>query len=270
MCKLVDTIRACVKPTPKPAVNISGGIDSAIVLHHLAEKCKEPINTYTVAFTGQDNELEHGKQLAEHYGTVHHEIVIGNLLNRYEEILSFFDRPRFNLWPFYVAEQQARDGVENVYIGEGGDEHFGGYWYLPQMSYPEIWAHLFTYVDPTYQQIYDHFDIRLHKPLHPSNLRFNVTYPYYDHDQEKKLVREAYRNILPDFVVENRKLNGRKDYWVIWQTELRQIYPDEKPRCEQDIQALLNLHVTKLWLKTHDIAKPNFREPLPLSEALHG
>jgi len=253
MCKLVDTIRACVVPSPKPCVNISGGIDSAIVLHHLSEKCKEPIHTYTVAFTGQDNELAHGAQLAEHYGTTHHEIIIENLLDRYPEILSFMDKPRFNLWPFYVAEQQAKDGMLNCYIGEGGDEHFGGYWYLPQMSYPEIWAHLFTYVDPTYQQVYDHFNIKLHKPLHPSCLRFNVTYPYYDHDQEKRLVREAYRGILPDFVIENRKLNGRKDYWNIWQ-ELKQRFPNQQPRTEQDIINLLNVFVTREWLKTHDVA----------------
>jgi hypothetical protein len=253
MCKLVETIRTCVTPTSHPAVNISGGIDSAIVLHHLAEKCKEQIHTYTVAFTHQDNELEQGKQLAEHYGTTHHTVIIDNLLSRYSEILSFMDKPRFNLWPFYVAEQQAKDGIENVYIGEGGDEHFGGYWYKQPTSYPEQWTHLFAFVDPTYQQVYNHFNIKLHKPLHPSNLRFSVTYPYYDWDQEKKFVREAYRGILPDFVIDRRKLNGRKDYWAIWKDELQQYYPNEHPRSEEDIQALLNVWCTKEWLKTHDV-----------------
>jgi len=262
---LVETIRACVHPSPKPCVNISGGIDSAIVLHHLTEKSKAKIHTYTVAFTGQDNELEHGKQLADHYGTTHHEVIIDNLLDRYPEILSFMDKPRFNLWPFYVAEQQAKDGMQNCYIGEGGDEHFGGYWYLPQKSYPEIWAHLFQYVDPTYQQVYDHFKISLHKPLHPCNLRFNVTYPYFDHDQEKRFVREAYKGILPDFVIDNRKLNGRKDYWVIWQSELKQRFPNQKPRSEKDIQDILNVWVTKQWLKTHDIMEESERARMPLA-----
>jgi hypothetical protein len=78
----------------------------------------------------------------------------------------------------------------------------------------------------------------------------NVT----DHDQEKKFVREAYKNILPDFVIDRRKLNGRKDYWGIWKDELQQIYPNEKPRSEEDVIALLNLFVTKEWLKTHDVS----------------
>lgn len=252
MNNLVETIRSCVKPTSKPAVNISGGIDSAIVLHHLTEKCKEPIWTYTVGFSGQETELEYGKQLSEHYGTRHNEIQIVSMLERYPKILAFMDKPRFNLWPYWVAEQQHKDDRQNVYIGEGGDEHFGGYWYKKQCSYPEVWSHLFTYVDPTYQQIYDNFKIKLHKPLHPCNLRFTVTYPYYDHDQEKKHVRRAYRGILPDFVLNRRKLNGRKDYWVMWNQELQKYFPDEHPKSEEDIQRLFNLWVTREWLKVHD------------------
>jgi len=250
---LVETIRSCVKPTPKPCVNISGGIDSTIVLHHLAEKAKEPIYTYTVGFTGQDTEFAYARQVADHYGTVHKEIVIDNMLKRYPEILAFMSTPRFNLWPYWVAEQEYRDERLNCYIGEGGDEHFGGYWYKPQCSYPEQWSHLFTYVDPTYQQIYDHFGIRLHKPLHPQNLRFTVTYPYYDHDQEKKHLKKAYRGILPDFVLQRRKLNGRKDYWVIWRKELHQYFPKEKPRCEEDIIKLLNYWVTCTWVAVHSV-----------------
>lgn len=251
---LVETIRACVIPSAKPCVNISGGIDSTIVLHHLAEKCKEPIYTYTVGFSGQDTEFAEAQQVADHYGTHHQEILIEKLLDRYPEILKFFPQPRFNLWPFWAAEKAAQDKRLNCYIGEGGDEHFGGYWYKPTTSYPEAWAHLFTFVDSTYRTIYNHFNIHLHAPLHPSNLRFTVTYPYYDHDQEKKYLRKAYEGILPPFVLERRKLNGRKDYWVIWQQELKHYFPEERPRTEEDIQALWNLWTMKEWLKTHDVA----------------
>jgi asparagine synthetase B (glutamine-hydrolysing) len=253
MCKLVDTIRACVTPTAHPAVNISGGIDSAIVLHHLAEKCKEPIHTYTIGFKGDNTELAQGKELADHYGTIHHEVTIENMLETFPEILKFFPYPRYNLWPYWAARQQKQDGMLNCYIGEGGDEHFGGYWYKKTVSYPEQWAHLFTYVDPTYRAIYNHFQLPLHIPLHPSNLRFTVTYPYYDWDQEKKHLREAYRGILPDFVLDRRKSPGKKDYWVIWRQELQQYFPNETPRCEEDIQNLWQLWCTKEWLKTHDV-----------------
>ena len=259
---LVETIRSCVIPRAKPCVNISGGIDSTIVLHHLLEKCKEPIYTYTVGFDGQEKEFEYAAQVASHYKTRHKEILIENMLDIYPEILSWFNRPQFNLWPYWAAKQAKQDGRLNCYIGEGGDEHFGGYWYKQQMSYPEVWAHLFQYVDPAYQIIYKHFGIGLHAPLHPSNLRFNVTYPYYDHDQEKKFIREAYRGILPDFVLERRKLNGRKDYWVIWEQELQKYFPEAQPLSEVDIIELWNLWVTREWLKTHDAIKIQTHEAL--------
>jgi asparagine synthetase B (glutamine-hydrolysing) len=107
---LVETIRSVVKPSAKPCVNISGGIDSAIVLHHLSEKSKEPITTYTVGFDGQDTEFEDALQLAKHYGTNHKEIHITKLLDTYPEILAFFPRPQFNLWPYWAAKQAKEDG----------------------------------------------------------------------------------------------------------------------------------------------------------------
>ena len=253
---LVDLIRDCVTPAPRPCVNISGGIDSTIVLHHLSEKTVEPVHTYTVGFTGQETEFAYAQQVADHYDTTHHEIVIDNMLDRYPEILRFMDAPRFNLWPYWVAEQQAKDGLLNCYIGEGGDEHFGGYWYKPQTSYVQSWTHLFQYVDPTYQQIYDHFNIKLHKPLHPETLSWWDTLSYYDPMQQKKYLKKAYKNVIPDFVLDRQKLNGRKDYHVIWRKELQQHFPYSFPKSEQDIIRLLNVYTTTTWLNTR-IVKTN-------------
>jgi asparagine synthetase B (glutamine-hydrolysing) len=247
---LVQAIGDCVKQTSKPAVNISGGIDSTIVLHHLHEKTEEPIWTYTVGFTDQETEFAYAQQVADHYNTVHHEVVVDNMLERYPEILRYMDAPRFNLWPWWVAEKQAEDGRLNCYIGEGGDEQFGGYWYKPKTSYVQAWTHLFQYVDPTYQQIYDHFNITLHKPLHPECLDWRRTFTFYDSGQEKLFLKKAYRGIIPDFVLDRKKLNGRKDYWVIWRKELAKIFPYEKPETEHDIIRLLNIWTTKTWLNT--------------------
>lgn len=249
MNTLVQTLSDCIKPSKKVAVNISGGIDSTIVLHHLCEKTEDEINTYTVGFTGQETEFAYAQQVADHYGTVHHEIVIDNMLDRYPEILAFMDAPRFNLWPFWIAEQQSEDGMLNCYIGEGGDEHFGGYWYKPKTSYVQAWTHLFQYVDPTYQQIYDHFNITLHKPLHPENLSWGDTLAYYDPLQQKRYLKRAYRGFIPDFVLDRKKLNGRKDYWVIWNKELSKIFVNCTPITEHEIIRMWNIWTTNMWLK---------------------
>ena len=250
MNPLVEAIANCVVPSATPCVNISGGIDSTIILHHLREKTDEPIDTYTLGFEGR-SEFTDARKVAEHYGTRHHEVVVSNMLPRFRELLKFFPQPRFNLWPYWLAEAQAQAGRRNCYIGEGGDEHFGGYWYKPRKPYLEHWAGFFTYVLPTYQAVYQHFGITLHVPLHPQTLDFTVTRPFYDVTQEKAFLRAAYRGVLPDFVLQKRKQNGRFDYWVMWHKEIKPYFPDANPHGEDDIRELLNAWVTREWSRQH-------------------
>lgn len=262
MNALVKLISDAVKPYPKPCVNISGGSDSAIVLHHLAEKTDEPIHTYTMGFLGQPNEFHPAAELAEHYGTIHHEILIRRMLDRYPEILAYFPRPRFNLWIHWLAEAAHDHGCETCYIGEGADEHFGGYWYKPRQSYVQHWSGFFTYVHSTYKTIYDHFNLRLATPYHPSNLDWTRTLQYYDMAQEKRYLRKAYTGILPKFVLERKKMNGRFSYWVIWEDELKEFYPNESPQTEEDIRQLLNEWVVQEWLLAHK--QPVYALPSPI------
>ena len=236
---------------PKPCVNISGGIDSTIILHHVDEKSKEPIYTYTVGFSDQETEFEYARKVADHYGTNHKEILITDMLTEYRQILKHFPQPRYNLWPYWLAKEASKDGRLNCYIGEGGDEHFGGYWYKPKKTYIEHWQGFFEYVIPTYQTVYNIFGIKLNVPLHPNNLNWTKTIPYYDYNQEKQFLREAYKGILPNFVTERRKKNGRKSYTMMWQKELKQYFPHEYPTSEDDIRKLWQIWVTREWLKTH-------------------
>lgn len=267
MHPLIEAIGKAVHAHPKPCVNISGGIDSTIILHHLTEKTDETIYTYTVGFKGQPTEFLHAQQVADHYRTRHKEILIENMLNTYPQILRFFHAPRFNLWPYWAARQAKRDGRETCYIGEGGDEHFGGYWYKPHDCYVQNWAGLFTFVYPTYQTIYRHFNIRLVAPLHPSNLDWRLTVPFYDEGAEKELLRQAYADVLPDFVLKRRKLNGRKDYWIMWKQELKQAFPEASPKTEEDIRELWNLWVCREWVKARSLSLTN--EPCIIAQARH-
>lgn len=248
---LVKAISNSVKVYPSPCVNISGGIDSTIILHHLREKYMGEIHTYTAGFTHQDTEFQNARKVAEHYCTVHHEVLIADMLPTFREIIREFDSPRFNLWPVWLANKAAEDVNHSCYIGEGGDEHFGGYWYKLRKTYLENWSGFFTYVYPTYKTIYDFWGIRLVCPFHPSNLDWQVTYPYYDKTQEKTKLREAYKDILPDYVVNRKKQNGRFDYFVMWNREIKQYFPDANPTTEEEIRQLLNVWVTREWSKVH-------------------
>lgn len=252
---IVKAISSHITPHPKPCVNISGGIDSTIILHHLSEKTDETIYTYTVGFGEQETEFYEAFKVAEHYDTRHSEIQIKNMLPTFKKVLVHFSQPRFNLWPWWLAMQASEDKRLNCYIGEGGDEHFGGYWYKPRKTYVENWAGFFTYVYPTYQTIYDHWAINLEVPMHPANLDWAVTLGYYDVEQNKQHLRKAYRGILPDFVVDRKKKNGRFNYWVMYEREIKQYFPKSDPKSEDDIRQLLNVWVTREWSRVHDGAQ---------------
>ena len=261
MNKLVEAISKAVPVYPDPAVNISGGLDSTIILHHLTEKKDQTIHTYTLGFPGMENEFNHAKKVADYYGTEHHEIIIEHMLDKYPKILRHFRRPRFNLWPYWLAHSQILHERKHVYIGEGGDEHFGGYWYKPRRSYVENWSSFFEFVLPTYETIYSIYNLNLIIPFHPNNLSMMKTYRYYDVEQNKQKLKKAYKNILPDFVLERRKKGGRFSYWIMWNNELKSYFPNCHPRSEEEIKWLLNKWCTREWLRVTEWEPSRMAKP---------
>lgn len=242
-------LRDAVIPYPKPAVYISGGLDSTILLHHLQEKTDENIYTYTYAFFEDDNEFEEARQIADYYDTRHAEVLIKPFIGRFPEILTHFDRPRFNLQTYWLAEKAAQDGIETAYLGEGLDEHFGGYWYKHDKTYIETWVDHFHFIRSTHIQNHDIFGLKCEIPF--TYLPITETLPYWDSLREKTHLRKAYEGILPDFVVNRRKKPGRPTWRKLWEQELSQLYPHMKPETDAEIRALLNRYATAIWLGVH-------------------
>jgi len=90
--------------------------------------------------------------------------------------------------------------------------------------------------------------VQLVVPLHPSNLSWKKTFKFWDKTHQKRQLKAAYRDVLPDFVLDRQKHNGRFSYWVLWERELKKYYPDYVPETEDDIRVLLNDWTTKEWV----------------------
>jgi len=249
---LIQLIDKAVIPKPKPAVCISGGIDSTIVLHHLTEKTNEEIHTYYLSFEDEKHDTaEEARQIAEHYGTVHHEVFSGTMpeiLELYEEVIPYLDRPNFDLWVYPLAKQISRDGHLTVYTGDGMDEHFGGYWYRGDTDYLEDWANCLSYQVPSRVLIYSMLGLQYECPL--LRLNFKDTLPYYDPQKKKRLLRDAYTDVLPRFVVERRKDRGGIDYWKLWTEGLKFQFPTvNSPKTDDDIRMFFHFWAAQRWLK---------------------
>ncbi len=118
---------------------LSGGMDSSIVLHHMAKHAKGQIKTFTVRF---DATMEEGakrfntdadlaKLTAAHYGTDHHELLLTADLYRehYAETAKALDLPNADAVSVaqFLLSKLAKKHVDVILNGSGGDELFGGY-----------------------------------------------------------------------------------------------------------------------------------------------
>lgn len=118
---------------------LSGGIDSGLVTA-LASQHKSSVKTYTVSFAGAYDEAPLARQVAERYGTDHHEIHISfdHLRDDVEQIISNYGMPFFDssAIPSYYVSREARKHLTVILNGDGGDEIFGGYRrYVPFSKY---------------------------------------------------------------------------------------------------------------------------------------
>ncbi len=110
---------------------LSGGVDSSAVVSMMVQEAGASVKTFSVGFREKGfNELPYAREVAEWFGTDHHELLVGpEDLGVLEEILSSFDEPfaDASAIPTYLVSQLARRHVKVVLSGDGGDELFAGY-----------------------------------------------------------------------------------------------------------------------------------------------
>jgi asparagine synthase (glutamine-hydrolysing) len=112
-------------------VLLSGGIDSASVTGMLA-RLSGRVKTFTVGFDAgaTEGELTEARAVARHFGTDHHEIIMGPALaDALPGIVRMQDEPLADpaaIATFFICQFAARF-VKVVLTGEGADEVLGGY-----------------------------------------------------------------------------------------------------------------------------------------------
>jgi len=114
---------------------LSGGIDSSAVVAFMARHSSQPVKTYSIGFHGSTgaqlyNELPFARQVAEQFGTDHHEIVVQpDVATLLPQLLWHMDEPIADaaFITTYLVSKFARQDVTVILSGVGGDELFGGY-----------------------------------------------------------------------------------------------------------------------------------------------
>lgn len=226
---------------PKIAVYISGGIDSTILLHHLLKMYAGEIHAYSMVFPGDLHAT--AKKVAVHYMLKHYtEVPMGDFIKDLPDIMKSFDRPRYNVWPYYMVREAWKDGCEVAFLGEGGDENFG----YDDRDYLTGWANHICYVIPTYTYLHRRFQIDLRLPYRNINPDWSKKY----WSAGKKALRTAYRGVLPDFVVESSSQPPNfANYLKLWEKYLSKTIAGCVPKDDDGVRMLLQYIVAKAWTK---------------------
>ncbi|MGZ8830696.1 MAG: asparagine synthase (glutamine-hydrolyzing) [Thermoanaerobaculia bacterium] len=122
---------------------LSGGLDSSTIVALMQEHSALPVKTFSVGFGSNINELPYAREVADRYGTEHHEIDLGepDVATLIQRMSLVYDEPfadSSNI-PTYLLSEYARRWVKVVLSGDGGDELFGGYWwYAPLLRAEQI------------------------------------------------------------------------------------------------------------------------------------
>ena len=110
---------------------LSGGMDSSSVVAEMAEVSSGPVKTFSIGFGERDfDELSYARQVAQRFGTEHHELVVEpHALDILPRLVRHYGEPYgdSSAVPTYYVAQLTRQHVTVALNGDGGDELLAGY-----------------------------------------------------------------------------------------------------------------------------------------------
>lgn len=111
---------------------LSGGLDSSLIVALAARHSGSPIKTFSVQFEGSpETELPLARQVAQRYGTEHHEIEVSprDLLPDLDHLILQYDEPFADpaAMPLHLMGARCAPMAKVILQGDGGDELFAGY-----------------------------------------------------------------------------------------------------------------------------------------------
>jgi asparagine synthase (glutamine-hydrolysing) len=110
---------------------LSGGIDSSAIVALMSRIATGPVKTFSIGFEEPEyDELQYARQVAERFGTEHHEFVVRpDAAAVLPKLAWHYDEPfaDSSAVPTYYVAQMTREHVTVALNGDAGDESFGGY-----------------------------------------------------------------------------------------------------------------------------------------------
>ena len=280
---LEEAVRRQLMSDVPYGVLLSGGLDSSVISAIAAKYAQRRVETggreaawwprlhsFAVGLKGAPD-LAKARMVAEHIGTVHHEInyTIQEGLDAIRDVIYFIETYDVTTvrasTPMYLLARVIKSmGIKMVLSGEGADEGFGGYLYFHKAPNAKAF-HEETVRKLSKLHLYD--CLRANKSLAAWGVEGRV--PFLDKEfldvamrlnpqlkmcpgqtVEKKIVREAFAHMLPSEVAWRQKEQFSDGVGYSWIDTLKQItservsdeqmahaaerFPINPPRCKEE------------------------------------
>ena len=280
---LEEAVRRQLMSDVPYGVLLSGGLDSSVISAIAAKYAQRRVETggreaawwprlhsFAVGLKGAPD-LAKARMVAEHIGTVHHEInyTIQEGLDAIRDVIYFIETYDVTTvrasTPMYLLARVIKSmGIKMVLSGEGADEVFGGYLYFHKAPNAKAF-HEETVRKLSKLHLYD--CLRANKSLAAWGVEGRV--PFLDKELldvamrlnpqlkmcpgqtvEKKIVREAFAHMLPSEVAWRQKEQFSDGVGYSWIDTLKQItservsdeqmahaserFPINPPRCKEE------------------------------------
>jgi asparagine synthase (glutamine-hydrolysing) len=129
--QLLEATRLRLRSDVPVGAFLSGGVDSGAIVAAMARQMAEPVKTFSIGFdVAEFDETAQAKQVADLYGTDHHELrVEPDAISILPRLVWHYDEPFADhsaIPSFHLAEMTRRE-VTVALNGDGGDECFAGY-----------------------------------------------------------------------------------------------------------------------------------------------
>ncbi len=237
-------------------VLLSGGLDSSVISaiaqkfsqHRIEDDSRTPawwprLHSFAVGLKGAPD-LAKARMVADHIGTVHHEInyTIQEGLDAIRDVIYFIETYDVTTvrasTPMYLLARVIKSmGIKMVLSGEGADEIFGGYLYFHKAPTAKAF-HEETVRKISKLYLYD--CLRANKSLSAWGVEGRV--PFLDKEfmdvamslnpeakmcpgqtMEKRIVREAFADMLPEEVAWRQKEQFSDGVGYSWIDTLKQV-----------------------------------------------
>ncbi|WP_296233468.1 N-acetylglutaminylglutamine amidotransferase [uncultured Pseudomonas sp.] len=144
--RTLQTMREAVEIRQRAAVDVgvllSGGVDSSMLVGLLREAGVENLLTFSIGFQDaggeRGDEFQYSDLIAQHFGTRHHQLRIGEheILEQLPQAFRAMSEPMVShdCIAFYLLSREVAKHCKVVQSGQGADELFAGYHWYPQVD----------------------------------------------------------------------------------------------------------------------------------------